>query len=126
MTKKNKEDLSILKVVDTIVEGIQEKKGSNITVLDLTSVENTITSYFVICEGESNVHADAVAEAVEQYVKEQANEKPFHVEGKENAQWILIDYLDIVVHVFQKPTRKFYNLETLWADAPRTDIAALD
>ncbi|MDR2927637.1 MAG: ribosome silencing factor [Cytophagaceae bacterium] len=119
------QELESKQLADAIVEGIQEKKGKNITVLDLTDVENTITNYFVICNGDSNTHVDAVADSVEDYVREKLKEKPYHVEGRENAQWILLDYLDVVVHVFQRSVRDFYNLESLWSDAKRTDVPAL-
>ena len=112
-------------LVNAVVSGIQEKKGGNITVLDLRKIENMIAEYFVICEGESNIHVDAVSDAVEEIVRRDAGEKPFHVEGKENAQWILLDYMNVVVHVFQKPVRRFYSLEELWADAGRTDVEEL-
>ncbi len=112
-------------LVKAVVSGIQEKKGGNITVLDLRNIENMIAEYFIICEGESNVHVDAVSDSVEEIVRRDAGEKPFHIEGKENAQWILLDYMDVVVHVFQKPVRKFYSLEELWADARRTDVEEL-
>ena len=112
-------------LVDNVIEGIQEKKGSNITLLDLTDIENTITNFFIICEGDSNTHVDAIADSVEDYVRNKTTEKPYHVEGKKNAQWILLDYLDVVVHVFQKSARNFYNLETLWADAKKTEIPNL-
>lgn len=110
-------------LLNTVVESIQEKKGENISILDLTSLENTITNYFVICEGSSNTHVDAIADSVEELVRKNVSEKPFHVEGRQNAEWILLDYLDIIVHVFQRPVRKLYNLEELWADAKRKDIA---
>ena len=111
--------------VDAVVEGIQEKKGKNITILDLTELEHTITDYFVICEGDSNIHVDAVSDSVEDYIRENLSEKPYHIEGRENAQWILLDYVDVVVHVFQHSVRDFYNLESLWADGKRTDIPEL-
>ena len=123
MTKK-KEPKS-KQLVDAIVEGIQEKKGKNITILDLTGIEHTITDYFVVCDGDSNVHVDAVSDSVEDYIRENLREKPYHIEGRENAQWILIDYVDVVVHLFQRSARDFYNLESLWADAKRTDIPNL-
>lgn len=112
-------------LVDAVVEGIQEKKGKNITVLDMTGIENTITSYFVICDGDSNVHVDTIADSVEDYVRKKLEDKPLHVEGKSNAEWVLIDYMDVVVHVFQRPIRSFYNLEGLWADAGRKDLTDL-
>lgn len=116
---------SVKELLDAVIEGIQEKKGVNITVLDLTAIENTITSFFVICDGDSNVHVDAISDSVEEYVRKKLNEKPNHIEGRESAQWILLDYFDIVVHVFQRPVRNFYNLESLWADGVRKDIPNL-
>lgn len=116
---------SAQKLVNAVVEGIQERKGVNITILDLTEIENTIASFFVICDGDSNVHVDAISDSIEDYVRINNNEKPYHIEGRENAQWILLDYLDVVVHVFQRPVRSFYNLETLWADGVRTNIPNL-
>ncbi len=112
-------------LVDTIVEGIQEKKGTNIAILDLTKLDNTICQYFVICDGDSNTHVDAVANSVDDYVRKHTGEKPNHAEGFANAEWILLDYFDVVVHVFQRKQRQFYSLESLWADAPRTDIENL-
>lgn len=109
-------------LLKSVVEGIREKKGKNITILDLRQVENTITDYFVICDGDSNIHVDAVADAVEAEVIKSAGEKPLRVEGKRNAEWILLDYMDVVVHVFQRPVRSFYSLESLWADAEREDL----
>jgi len=112
-------------LADAVVEGIQEKKGTDIVILDLTELDNTICQYFVICNGESNTHVDSVAESVEKYVREQLGDRPNHTEGRENAQWILLDYFDVVVHVFQRNERAFYNLEALWADAKRTDVENL-
>jgi len=122
---ENKEDTTTKKLVDAVVEGMQEKKGANITVLDLTSVENTLTSYFVICDGDSNVHVGSIADSVEDYVRGKVNDKPFHIEGRNNAEWVLLDYMDVVVHVFQRSVREFYSLETLWADGNRRDIENL-
>jgi len=122
---ENKEAITTKQLVDAVVEGIQEKKGVNITVLDLTNVENTLTSYFVICDGESNVHVGSIADSVEDYVRKNMDEKPFHIEGRNNAEWILLDYMDVMVHVFQRPIREFYSLETLWADGERRDIQNL-
>ncbi|HLW07312.1 MAG TPA: ribosome silencing factor [Marinilabiliaceae bacterium] len=119
-------DMTTQQLVKAVVESIQEKKGGNISILDLTSIENTIASYFIVCDGTSNVHVDAIADSVEEYVKNQTDEKPFHVEGRRNAQWVLLDYLDVIVHVFQQPVREFYNLEELWADAEREDIPDLN
>jgi ribosome-associated protein len=118
---KNKASES-LQFVDNVVEGIKDKKGSNITILDLSEIENSISNFFIICEGDSNVHVDAIADSVEDYVRKHTKEKPFHIEGKQNAQWILLDYLDVVVHVFQRATRDFYSLEALWSDAKKTVV----
>lgn len=125
MGESNSEVVSTEKLVDAVVEGMQEKKGAKITVLDLRNIENMIAEFFVICEGESNVHVDAVSDSVEEIVRRDAGEKPFHVEGKQNAEWVLIDYMNVVVHVFQKQVRNYYNLEDLWADAGRKDIEDL-
>ena len=125
MTERQ-DDMTTQQLVKAVVESIQEKKGGNISILDLTSIDNTIASYFIVCDGSSSVHVDAIADSVEQYVKEHTTEKPFHIEGRRNAQWILLDYLDVIVHVFQQPVREFYNLEELWADAEREDIPDLN
>ncbi len=109
-------------LVNAVVEGIQEKKGKNITILDLRDVDSSVCQFFVICDGDSNTQVNAIGDSVEDYVREKINDKPFHIEGKENAEWVLVDYVDVVVHIFQRPVREFYNLEGLWADATRTDI----
>jgi len=121
----SKVNFSAKQLADSIVEGIQEKKGINIAILDLSKLDNTICQYFVICEGESTTQVDSIADGVEDYVREKLGDKPSHVEGKENALWVLLDYFDVVVHVFHKDERGFYNLEGLWADAKRTDIENL-
>ncbi|MCW3784964.1 ribosome silencing factor [Plebeiibacterium sediminum] len=121
----DQENTSTEQLVDTIVEGIQEKKGTNIAILDMREIDGSICQYFIICDGDSNTHVDAIGNSVEDYVRKQINDKPFHIEGRENAEWILVDYVDVVVHIFQKPIRSFYNLEDLWADAKRTDIENL-
>ncbi len=122
---KNLDDFTSKELVDAVVEGIQEKKGVNIVILDMTKIENTICEYFIICDGDSNVHVDAIAESVNDYVRKKLNDRPAHLEGRDNAEWILIDYVDVIVHVFQRSIREFYNLEGLWADAKRTEIKNL-
>jgi ribosome-associated protein len=119
------EDITPKELVDAVVEGIQEKKGKSIVILDMTKIDNSICKYFVICDGDSNIHVDAVADSVDDYVREKLGEKPYHIEGQDNAEWILIDYVDVIVHVFQRSVREFYNLEGLWADAKRTEIEDL-
>jgi ribosome-associated protein len=108
-----------------VVLGIQEKKGTNIAILDMRDIENSVCSYFVICEGESSVHVAAIADSVQELVWKQMTEWPLHMEGKSQAQWVLVDYVDVVVHVFHKSVRPYYNLEGLWADAHRTDVENL-
>lgn len=116
------EEYSTEQLLDAVVLGLQEKKGTNIVILDLRKLENSVCSYFVVCEGESNVHVAAVAESVEEYVWKTLGDSPLHVEGKSQAHWVLVDFVDIVVHVFQKSVRGYYDLEGLWDDAQRTDI----
>jgi len=115
-------DLTSVKLSEKVVEGIQKKKGHDIAVLDLSQIDNAICRYFIVCHGDSNVQVTAIAESVEENVKTSLHESVLHREGYRNAQWILLDYGDVVVHVFQKPYREFYNLEALWADAERNDI----
>jgi len=99
-----------------IIEAIQEKKGHNIVTIDLTGVENSICDCFIICHGESVTQVGAIAESIEKKMKEEASIMAHHVEGLRNSQWVLIDYFDILVHVFQEEFRSFYRLEELWAD----------
>jgi ribosome-associated protein len=104
-------------LIDAIVEGIQRKKGLDIIKIDLTKINHTECKYFVICHGNSNTQVDAIAHSVEDTVEELINEKAWHKDGYRNSLWILLDYADIMVHVFQKESRNFYDLENLWADA---------
>jgi ribosome-associated protein len=104
-------------LIHAIVEGIQRKKGIDIVKIDLTKINHTECKYFIICHGNSSTQVDAIARSVEDTVEELINEKAWHTDGYRNSIWILLDYADIMVHVFQKDTRKFYDLENLWADA---------
>lgn len=104
-------------LLDAIVDGMQEKKAKNITVLDLTGIENRIADFFVICDADSNTHVNAISDSVEDMVAKKTGEKPYHSEGHQNGEWILIDYINIVVHVFMHETREYYNIEGLWGDA---------
>ncbi len=105
--------------VDAIVQGIQEVKGKDIVHLDLRGVQNMATDHFIICHGDSPTQVEAIARSVERFALEKAGEKPWHAEGKENAGWILLDYVDVVVHIFHREKRQYYALEHLWADAIR-------
>lgn len=114
------------KLVDTIVDGIQDVKGKNIVILDLTDLPQAVADYFVICSGESSTQVDGIYNSIVRKTRKELKEKPWHAEGMNNAEWILLDYVDVVVHIFYRETRDFYNLEDLWADAVRTDIPDLD
>lgn len=110
-------DHAAYQLAKTIVEGILEKKGENLVCLDLRNIENRVCDYFIICEGNSTTQIDAIASSVEFTVKKVLGERPYRSEGWDNALWILIDYVNVIVHVFDRETRAFYNLESLWADA---------
>ena len=118
MTKAEKA-YSSKKLVDVVVKGIQEVKGKEIVHLDLSKVTNSVTSHFVICNGGSDRQVDAIFSSVEKFTKMEMGEKPWHVEGKENSDWILMDFVDVVVHIFTPEKRAFYGLEDLWGDAKR-------
>ena len=101
-----------------ITEAIQEKKGKDIVIADLTKLGNTICDYFVICNGNSPTQVSAIADGIERDVLEKLGEKVWRIEGQQNSFWIAMDYLDVVVHIFQTELRDFYKIEELWADAP--------
>ena len=105
-----------------IVKGIQEKKGTNIVILNLRDIGNAIADYFIICTGTSDTQIDAISDAIEKEVITEAKERPWHREGYQNKEWILIDYVNVVVHIFKSDVRSFYGLEELWGDAVVTRI----
>lgn len=113
-------------LVEKITEGIQEKKGKNIVVADLTNIEDTICKYFVICQGNSPSQVAAIVDSVKEYVRKETGNKAYGIDGLRNAQWVAMDYSDVLVHVFLPEVRDFYNLEHLWADAKLTYIPDLD
>ena len=121
--KKKKKKITSAVLAEMIIKGIQEKKGKDIVCLDLRNIDNSVSDFFVICEGTSTTQVEAIARSIEETVTKSAGEKPWHSEGKENAEWILMDYVSVVVHVFQNEVRSFYNLEGLWADAEIQKIA---
>lgn len=104
-------------IVKNIVEGMQERKGKDIVVVNMNKLKESPCSYFVICEGDSNVHVNAVATSIKDYVQEKIDVKPYATDGFENCEWVAMDYGQIIVHVFQRASRQFYDLERLWADA---------
>ena len=111
-------------LISNIVYGIENVKGLDVSILDLRDIENTVCRYFVVCTGSSNTHVSAIVSAIKKTVSKELKEKPFHTEGNENAEWVLIDYVNVVVHVFQKQIREYYNIEELWGDAKTTKVAS--
>ncbi|NOR87429.1 MAG: ribosome silencing factor [Bacteroidales bacterium] len=120
--RKRNQDYTTEQLVETVIFGMLEMKASEITTIDLRDIPNAVTSYFVICHGNSNTQVESIAESVGHQAQVKLNDNPVHVEGAGLAEWILLDYSDVVVHVFQEGSRKFYNLEGLWADAKITTI----
>lgn len=104
-------------LITQIIIGIEEVKGQDIEILDLRELENTVCDYFIICNGTSNTQVNAIVNSIQKTVSKAIQEKPWHIEGSNNAEWVLIDYVHVVVHVFQKHIREFYNIEGLWGDA---------
>jgi ribosome-associated protein len=117
MRKTNKEAAL---VTDSIVKGLFEKKGEQVALIDLRNIENRVCDYFVISHAASTKQVDSLAWSVEDIVRKETGHKPFHIEGRENCIWVLLDYGDILVHIFQQPYRDFYNLESLYADGQIT------
>ena len=115
--KSNTETLS-----DEIVAAMLDKKAKDPVIINFTKIQNYISDFFIICHGTSRTHTEAIADHIIMNVKKKTGQIPWHREGFENAEWILIDYSDIIVHIFQETPRKFYNLEQLWADAEITRI----
>ena len=114
------------KLIQQITEGIQDKKGKNIVIADLSKIGDIICNYLVICQGNSPSQVTAIVESVKEFTRKGANSKPFAIDGLRNAEWVAMDYSDILVHVFLPETRDFYNLENLWADAKLTQIPDID
>jgi len=122
MSKPRKKKDNSKTLASLVIKGMQKKKAADVVCLDLRKLENTVCDYFVICHGNSNTQVEAIANSVEFEIKKKTGERPMHREGFANAQWILIDYFDVIVHVFQKEFRDFYKLEDLWADAETVKI----
>jgi len=119
MTKKN---VSADDLIAVILKAIDEVKGENIEILDLREIENTVCNYFIVCTGTSNTHVNAISGIIQKQVGKIIQEKAWHVEGEGPAEWILLDYVNVVVHVFQKHIREYYDIESLWGDAKITSI----
>ena len=115
LMKKKSDGAEVL--LERVIKGIFEKKGQNVLKIDLMKLENRITDYFVICHASSTTQVSAICDSVEDTVRLDAGEKPIHVEGRDNSFWVLLDYGNVIVHIFLEEYRKFYSLESLWADA---------
>lgn len=112
-------------LIALILQGIDEVKGNDVSLLDLREIENTVCDYFIICSGTSNTHVNAITGSIQKTVSKAIKDKPWHVEGEDNAEWVLMDYVNVVVHVFQKHVREFYDIEGLWGDAKFTEIESI-
>ncbi len=113
-------------LVETITKGIQEKKGANIVVANLKNIDGAICNYFIICQGSSPAQVEAITESIGEFARKELGEKPSRVAGLENAQWVAMDYGDVMAHVFLPDVREYYDLEHLWDDASLTHIPDLD
>ena len=109
-------------LISHIIKGIEEVKGQDIEILDLRYIENTVCDYFIICNGTSNTQVNAIVGSIQKTVSKSIKEKPWHIEGSDNAEWILMDFVHVVVHIFQKHIREFYDIEGLWGDAKSVKI----
>lgn len=117
-----KDKTNVDQLITTIIGGIEEVKGKEITILDLRDIENTVCDYFIVCEGTSNTQVNAIVNSIQKQVSKTTKDKPWHIEGTDNAEWILMDYVNVVVHIFQKHIREYYDIEGLWGDAKMTQI----
>lgn len=125
MSKQERDNDSQI-LCDAIVEGMQDNKAKDIVVLDLREIDNAVCDFFVICSGDSSTQVDGISSSVVRHTRKELQEKPWNIEGKSNREWVLMDYVSVVAHVFYHETRAFYELEDLWADAKRTDIPNLN
>jgi ribosome-associated protein len=123
---KKTNDTDSKALCDAIVEGMQENKAKDIVVLDLRGISGAVSDFFVVCSGESTVQVDGIANTVTRHTRKELKEKPWHQEGSTNSEWILLDYVNVVAHIFYRDTRNFYEIEDLWSDAKRTDIPNLN
>ena len=120
MTKNTPE---LDELISLVIKGIENIKGENINLLDLRKIDNTVCDYFVICDGNSNTQVSAIVNSIQKVVSKGIHEKPYQIEGSENLKCVLMDYVNVVVHVFQKQTRDYYDIENLWGDAKTTIIS---
>ena len=109
-------------LLTSIIKGIEDVKGLDIDILDLRGIDNSVCDYFVICNGNSNTQVNAIVGSIQKGVSKELKDKPWHIEGTDVGEWVLMDYVSIVVHVFQKHIREYYNIESLWGHAKITPI----
>lgn len=121
MPKKKKTSNSE-KLSKAVVAGMQEKKAQDIVVMDMREIKNAVADFFVICSGSSDKQLEAIARSIDEEVEKKMKESPWHTEGKNNKEWMILDYISVVAHVFRKDRREFYALERLWGDAHVTEI----
>ena len=119
---KKKKGVDAEKLSEAIVKGMLEKKASDIVVMDLRQVKNAVADFFVICSGSSDKQLEAISESIDEQVFKIVKEKPWHMEGKNNKEWMILDYISVVSHIFRQDRRQFYALEKLWGDAEITEI----
>ncbi|MDP4289916.1 MAG: ribosome silencing factor [Bacteroidota bacterium] len=124
MIKKATEKSETAMLADIVINAIYEKKGENVVKIDMRPINSPIADFFIVCQGSNRTQVEAIVDSIYEQVKKAIGIYPSHVEGRENAEWMLVDYFDVVVHVFQPETRGFYKLESLWADADITEVPA--
>ena len=117
-----KSKLKETKLIDEILFSIEDVKGVDVNIMDLSKISNTVCGFFIVWTGTSNTHVAAISNSVKRHVSKKLKEKPFSIEGVENQEWVLIDYVDVVVHIFQREIREYYDLENLWGDAKITNV----
>lgn len=119
----NKNITSSKELTNHVIEAIEEVKGKEVLSIDLRKIPNSVSDFFIVCHGTSDTHVEAIARSVEKHLSIEANEDPVNKEGTDKADWILLDYFNVVVHIFKEESRRFYNLEKLWADADVKEIS---
>jgi ribosome-associated protein len=123
MIKKITEKTESAMLADIVINAIYEKKGEQVVKIDMRPINSPIADFFIVCQGSNRTQVEAIADSIDLEVMKAIGLRPSHLEGRENAEWMLIDYFDVVVHIFQPETRNFYKLESLWADADITDVS---
>ena len=118
---KEKEEFTSEQLVETIVEAMQDRKAENIVKLDLRNTDSSVADFYIVCHGNSNVQVDAISKGIERDTRDKIKEKPWRKEGFQNSQWIILDYVNVVVHVFHEEARDYYKIEKLWGDAVITN-----